>query len=261
MSASPPILQRIDALAAGLRQRPGAALAAAALGLSALWLRRNYAQFLALGPGGLPYNARGWLVALLLKLFARETTSTGEYARDANKDVWLAASLPPRQGRRPAVGFHVVPARQLDQVERGMFKRLDELFERVVKLNPELLEYRRSPHEKINNGIVVKQAAPAAHDVLRMGLREVGHIHPSDHSVHVILAPQDCKLVIEKGWGERHQLSGSPGLHALPFPPEAKLPKEYIWIYAPRDEQELAIMEEILLASARFMTGVKDIKH
>lgn len=262
-------VRHIDALAqhapAAVRRRPGAfAAAAAVVGLSSLWLRRNYRAFMALGPGGLPYGVRGWLMALVLRLFARATTSTGEYDRDADKSTWLddRAALPPRTGPRPDPGFHVVPARQLDQVpSREMFAKLDALFERIVKLNPDLLELARSPHEKMHDGILVKQSAPAQHSVLQAGLREVGHIHPSDHSVHVILAPQDCKFVIEKGWGERHRLSGSRPLHALPVPPEAKLPKEYIWIYAPRDEQELAVMEKILVAAARFMTQTTEIKH
>lgn len=71
----------------------------------------------------------------------------------------------------------------------------------------------------------------------------------------------DLSSVIERGWGERHKLSGSRSLHALPFPRAAKVPKEYIWIYAPRDEQELAVVEKILVASARFMTNTKDINY
>lgn len=67
--------------------------------------------------------------------------------------------------------------------------------------------------------------------------------------------------MIDRGWGERHQLSGSKGLHALPLPPKAKLPKEYLWIYAPRSDEEIAVIEKILLASVRFMTGVREVAH
>ena len=71
----------------------------------------------------------------------------------------------------------------------------------------------------------------------------------------------DAQAVIEAGWGERHKLSGSRAMHLLPVPPNAKLPKEYIWIYAPRDDEELAVVEKLLIASVRFMTNTKDIKH
>lgn len=83
------------------------------------WLYNNYLEFLALGPGGMPYNARGWLMALFFKMFERNTLTTKEYDRDSNKSRWLdnsKGSLPNRQGPRPNSGFHVVPVRQLNQI-------------------------------------------------------------------------------------------------------------------------------------------------
>ena len=110
--------QLAHTLAAAARRHPGSVAAALALvGLSSLWLRQNYLEFKALGPGGLPYTARGWAMALVLKLFARETLSTAEYDRDSNKDSWIDGkeSIPRRKGPRPNSGFHVVPARPFYQ--------------------------------------------------------------------------------------------------------------------------------------------------
>lgn len=78
---------------------------------------------------------------------------------------------------------------------------------------------------------------------------------------HVFREAHTCTVVIERGWGERHKLSGSRALRALPIPEAAKLPKEYIWIYAPRDVEELAVVQKIILAGARFMTNSRDIKY
>ena len=77
-----------------------------------------------------------------------------------------------------------------------MLQRLDELFERIVRLNPDLLEAKRSPHETLHEGILVKESVhvPASHHVVHEALREVAHIHPRDHSMHFLLAPQDCKF-------------------------------------------------------------------
>lgn len=99
-------------------QHPRFTVAAVAVGLSAIWARRNYLEFKALGRGGLPSNTRGWFVAVFLKLFARDTVSTGEYDRDPNKDAWIEGKdeIPIRQGPRPGRGFHVAPARQSDQI-------------------------------------------------------------------------------------------------------------------------------------------------
>ena len=64
--------------------------------------------------------------------------------------------------------------------------------------------------------------------------------------------------VIEHGWGERHKLSGSRVLRFLTGGTNpAYVPNEYIWIYAPRDEEELAVVEKVLLAATSYMTGQK----
>lgn len=97
-------------------RNPRLVATAALVGLSSLWLRNNYLDFKATGPGGLPYNVGGWLGALFLKLFARETTGTKEYDADENKETYLGEDLPQRQGGRPKGGFHVVPARQREQI-------------------------------------------------------------------------------------------------------------------------------------------------
>ncbi|KIP01908.1 hypothetical protein PHLGIDRAFT_122949 [Phlebiopsis gigantea 11061_1 CR5-6] len=111
----------------------------------------------------------------------------------------------------------------------------------LVELNPAVVELvTQSPHERLNGGVMTNSAI---------------------HSVHGVT---QAALLIERGWGERHQPSGSRGLHALPLPDSdamkpARLPKEYIWIYAPRDVQELAVIKNILVAGVKYMTESKDI--
>lgn len=36
---------------------------------------------------------------------------------------------------------------------------------------------------------------------------EIVHVHHSDRSMHMNLHPDDAKVVLEKGWGERHPLA------------------------------------------------------
>ncbi len=60
-------------------------------------------------------------------------------------------------------------------------------------------------------------------------------------------------VVIERGWGERHPLSGVRLFKIMP--------KEYVGIYAPRDDGELEVVEKILVASVLFMTGSTDVQH
>lgn len=72
---------------------------------------------------------------------------------------------------------------------------------------------------------------------------EFFHCHAAaEGSSHAILSASDASLVIERGWGERHGLSG----RALGFP------LTYVMIFAPRDEHEVKTVVMIAKAAARY---------
>lgn len=76
---------------------------------------RDYNLFLSYGPGGLPYNALGWMVSGgLLRIMSVEMLSTARYEKSSDQRSWLP-QLSPRAGSRPQVGSHPVPQRQLAQ--------------------------------------------------------------------------------------------------------------------------------------------------
>ena len=67
---------------------------------------------------------------------------------------------------------------------------------------------------------------------------EFAHLHPSnDGSLHLTLPPAAQQVVLDKGWGEPHPISGTP------------------MIYGPRDAQELEVVWRLLLLSYRFARG------
>jgi Family of unknown function (DUF5519) len=69
--------------------------------------------------------------------------------------------------------------------------------------------------------------------------REFAHLHPpSDGSLHMALAAEVVDGVIDNGWAERHPLAGRHGL-----------PGNIVMVYGPRDDDELAVVEELLRAS------------
>lgn len=75
--------------------------------------------------------------------------------------------------------------------------------------------------------------------------REFAHLHPpSDGSLHMVLAPDVVDSVIENGWAERHPLAGRHGL-----------PANIVMVYGPRDQDELAVVEDLVRASHTFATG------
>lgn len=88
---------------------------------------RDYCSWYTLESGGLPHNVFGWVVQLLLRLFAnRDTKSTSCYddhkyiaqAGRVGSTSFLAehGGLEVREGERPVVGKWVAPHRQLDQL-------------------------------------------------------------------------------------------------------------------------------------------------
>ena len=58
-----------------------------------------------------------------------------------------------------------------------------------------------------------------------------------------MLSFADCKEVIQKGWGERHSLSGS------------LLPLGYTFLYAPESDSDIEVIKTIMNAAVSFMTG------
>jgi len=84
------------------------------------------------------------------------------------------------------------------------------------------------------------------------------------------LHPNDAKVVLEKGWGERHPLahggwSSTPRtisniLSCLPKSLSAWLsprvvPEQFVMIYAPRNKDELQVVCHIIEAAAFWVSG------
>jgi Family of unknown function (DUF5519) len=75
--------------------------------------------------------------------------------------------------------------------------------------------------------------------------QEFAHLHPpSDGSLHMALPPDVVDRVIESGWAERHPLAGRHGV-----------PANIVMVYGPRDDDELALVEDLLRASHALASG------
>jgi phospholipase/carboxylesterase len=71
---------------------------------------------------------------------------------------------------------------------------------------------------------------------------EFAHLHPpTDGSLHMTLPPEIVEKVIDNGWGERHPLAGRHGL-----------PANIVMVYGPRDEEEFAVVGDLVRASHAF---------
>jgi hypothetical protein len=139
-----------------------------------------------------------------------------------------------RAGRRP----HTTPTNPHTQLDQNAPKDLQEkIFELAqalsgVAVGPSLVSV---PGARAFHLPASQNVYPEAF----MVGREFAHIHPpSDGSLHMTLPPDIVAQVVENGWAELHPLAGQFGL-----------PGNIVMVYGPRDENELAIVADLLRAS------------
>jgi len=218
------------------------------------WIIHNdYENFISLGPGGTPSTFIGYLKITYLRLFAlsdpytpptfsdRIYPSVGFYQRSQS---WL----PERSGPRPTIAG-IAPQRQLDQPGCSkMYQVLRASLQKVAEKYTESLCIGTSCFEK-------KGLALFALEAINATCRgEICHVHHSDRSMHMNLHPDDAKVVLEKGWGERHPLARGGWLGRY-------VPREFIMVYAPRDLGELDVVCRIIEAAGFWVSGEQfDVK-
>lgn len=257
LSTLQPYIQRLQ----HVNQKPAIFAAATTACLIAVFPRlvRSYRGFLALGKDGMPYNVFGWLLQATLKLIARtDTTDAAHYSRAEILDTYSAhsslsfltgAPLQEREGDRPVIPYYVVPQRQVtDDAEASIKERMERFLCAVVRDNDSVLEMRPSCLEDPQfDAVWLKSSGRNGISPEFAGLArgEVTHVHPEGSS-HLTLSPRDAALVLERGWGQRHPLSGVRGM----------LPWTYVLVYAPRDKHELEVWKRLVQASCSFLVSV-----
>jgi hypothetical protein len=211
-----------------------------------IWAWHDYHSWLALGQGGLPATIKGWLTTTRLRLKKLDAISTHVYlAQPSASNKNHLQDLLVRNGPRPSIAPWPIPHRQLNQfISTDMRRKLDTVFDEAVKNHGEKVHYKTSYFEKYNPAITLKNLG-CCHQDARFSEGETAHIHPRDGSMHMIFSERDALVILENGWGERHPLAGVPGL----------LPSTYLYIYPPRDEMELKVVEMLLEASIQHMSN------
>ncbi|KAJ5923992.1 hypothetical protein N7466_008179 [Penicillium verhagenii] len=246
----------------------------AAIGTSLILpaLYRDYRVFRSYGPGGVPNNVFGWfIVRALFQPFAGEMFGTEIYVQRVDALEGHGAggegflNLAPEQARsvkeRPVVGPHVVPQRQLTQLPEEEIKdKLDAAFRAFGHKNYHLVKFQRSGQEAHADALFLSDHLPAS-GVVKATDGELAHLHSSgEFSGHLLLAPADCKRVIEAGWGQRHGFSGQSALSLLSFGTKKDIPAEFLMIYAPRNDAEIRTFMQIVEAGIKYSTGREDVR-
>lgn len=213
------------------------------------WIIYNdYENFISLGPGGTPSTFFGYLKIAYLRLFAlSDPYSPATFSGPifpAHGRYQDSSWLPKRTGPRPQIAG-IAPQRQIDQPgSREMYLTLRRSLEKLAQKHPGLFRTATSCFEK-------KGLALFARDPINSTCRgEICHVHHTDRSFHMNLHPDDAKVVLEKGWGERHPLARGGWMKAY-------VPREFIMVYAPRDRAELDAVCRIIEVAGFWVCGEK----
>ncbi|KAL4742880.1 hypothetical protein BDV11DRAFT_150476 [Aspergillus similis] len=231
-------------------------------------IRKDYHAFLALGPGGTPSTPAGYLRICILRLFTlRDPLDPPSIPQTLiPKTGYLSsAKIPTRPGPRPTVAG-IAPQRQITQKPGPvMYDALASEIHRLALEHPNTLYTATSCFEKHSTGIFYRlptimtaaassskspKTASSTHNHRITCNGEVCHSHPSDGSLHLTLHPADVKLVLERGWAQRHPLARDSLWWVTKL-----VPPGFVMIYAPRNEDELKVVVEIIRAATWWVGG------
>lgn len=213
---------------------------------------KDYRAFISLGRGGVPWNFYGYLFITahrpltLRSVFLYPTVPT----HLSNKGHLTQSNLPARAGIRPIVKG-IIPQRQITQQGTPTtFALTHAALSALAAAYPKeclAAGSRRELHSKGLHSLVDSSGKPTSRALCRES--EICHVHAFDGSIHVELHPEDAKIVIDKGWGERHPLANG-------WEPMGKfLAEGFMIIYAPRNLEEIETVMRIVGAGIGWKSG------
>ncbi|KAH5145869.1 hypothetical protein HBH70_045730 [Parastagonospora nodorum] len=201
------------------------------------------------GTGGTPPTLQGYLKIQrwgLYLLYKRQNLLDPSPIPDTGTSYIKPQKVPDRIGDRPALTHWTLPQRQVPgKITPAASMTLQDLM-REFASTPAYSSYIKEGPSKTEGGtgsaIYVKPDVKSINPVAHKIFFEVAHVHPSENSLHVYVSPQDAKLVMNRGWGER-------------FPVTWLAPPSWIMVYAPRTEEEVEVVREIVRAAVCFAVG------
>ncbi|MYW00038.1 luciferase family protein [Streptomyces sp. SID3343] len=208
------------------------------------WAVRDYRSWRGLGVGGLPANPLGWLTTTRLRFRGRDPFRVSCPGQGPVSAVLVG--LPTRDGARPQVARHPIPHRVLGRpASESLREEIRGVFDEFAARRAPALEYRTSRWEKHHRALFALSGDDDAHATSGEAGHEVGHVHPADGSMHMVLGPADAQHVIDRGWGELHPLAGVA----------YELPAGYTLLYPPRTHDDIDPLRTILSAAVHHTTG------
>lgn len=149
--------------------------------------------------------------------------------------------LPRRPGSRPTT-TPTNPHTQLDQQPSDSEQR-EQLAASVFAL-PGVVERPSLISVPGARALWLSDGSAGPPEAFMVG-NEFAHLHPApDQSLHAMLPPAIAVEAIEAGWAEQH-----------PVARRGLIPANAVMLYAPRDDAEREVVEELVRASHAFARG------
>ncbi|CAG5157101.1 uncharacterized protein ALTATR162_LOCUS4893 [Alternaria atra] len=215
--------------------------------ITAFYIHKDYCAFLSLGPGGTPATPLGYLKIKFLSLICLRDPlrpiGIPPHFRPQKGYFADGDALPSRKGSKPLVQGIAPQRQQTQKSSEGIYRCLVQKIKALASDPRNRLMERTSCFEKHSSGLFT--SVP----ITRTCGGEICHAHPSDGSMHMTLHPADANLMIERGWGERHPLARGGWCRKF-------VPREFMLVYAPRDEEEVEVVAKIIAAGIWWVSGV-----
>ncbi|KEF56018.1 uncharacterized protein A1O9_07598 [Exophiala aquamarina CBS 119918] len=179
-------------------------------------------------------------------------------ARSSSSSRGYLETLPQRTGPRPSVGG----TRNLKQTtqtvagtEKDLSNRLRTVITTINTTYPHTTYLGRSTFEE---GNVTLFARHRVFDHTKY-YGEILNADKFDGFMSTKLHPSDVRTVIEKGWGQRHPLSSRRAAWFLCLAGQHQViptPESRVVLYAPRSQEDLEQIEQIIKAAVWWVGGV-----
>jgi hypothetical protein len=145
--------------------------------------------------------------------------------------------LPQRSGPKPRT-TPWAPHIQLDQnAPEDMSAALTAL---VFGL-PDVEERAGTVAHPAERAIWLSDDVPVATEDAFLGNREIGHFHPWDGSLHIVLPPDLAEAAVAAGWAEVH-----------PVALAGQAPTNRVMLFGPRDQDEIDVLFGLIAAAVRY---------
>lgn len=218
--------------------------------LGLLWVFKDYHGWVAFGTGGTPPTWAGyWKITKyrILRAFSGDDLKDASRLPSAGQSH-MRIILQQREPPVPLMMSRTLPQRQVPaQLDQKLCERLHSIPREQCMLHSEFLELDKSLTEgRTTDAIYARSERPGRQKSDKDPVLgdEIAHVHPQDNSLHVWLSLADTKKVVDAGWGQRFPLASLRMVH-----------EGWTFIYAPRSSQEVDVIEEIVKAGIRHLTG------